>query len=382
MPVEKLQKEVYSCSKCGACKVSFPETLCMPTCPQIEKFHFDAYYVGGWAYLARKLITGQIKLTPDLADLLYTCSMCGVCEEVCANDAPATEIMDEFRFDLVKAGFGPMPGHKEAAENISKTHNPYGESHDKRSAWLTDAVPSKAEVIYFVGSTAAYQTPEIAQGAVKVLNAAGVNFGILEDEWDSGELLFRTGQRDLAADVMKHNIEAIKNAGAKTVITSDPHAYVTFKRDYEMPDVQVIHTTQYFNDLIQAGKLTLKTTVQDKVTYHDPCNLGRKHRSLLLGYQVVEPPRDILKSLQAENVEMVRSKNWSWCCGAGGGIYWAFPDYSIWTGTERLKEAEKTGANTVVTACPLCKVNLTKAAQRMKSQMKIADINELIVQAI
>jgi len=103
---------------------------------------------------------------------------------------------------------------------------------------------------------------------------------------------------------------------------------------------------------------------------------------LLLGYQVVEPPRDILKSLQTENVEMVRSKNWSWCCGAGGGIYWAFPDYAVWTGMERLKEAAKTGANTVVTACPLCKVNFANAAQKMKSQMKIADINELIAKAL
>ncbi len=382
MPLEKYRKGIYSCSKSGACKNSFPETLCMPTCPQIEKFHFDAFYVGGWAYLARKLINGQIELNPGMADILYTCTTCGVCEEVCANDAPATEIMDEFRFDLVKAGFGPMPAHKEAAENISKTHNPYGESHDRRTAWLTETVPNKADVIYFAGSTAAYKTPEIASGAVKILNAAGVPFGILEDEWDSGELLFRTGQRDAAADVMKHNVDAIRNAGAKTIITSDPHAYVAFKRDYEMPDVEVLHTTQYFNDLIQAGKLTLRTTVPQKVTYHDPCNLSRKYRSLLRGGQVVEPPRDILKSLQAENVEMVRSKNWSWCCGAGGGIYLAFPDYAIWTGMERLKETEKTGASTVVTACPLCKVNLANAAQKMNSQMKIADINELVVQAI
>ena len=382
MPLEKYRKGIYSCSKSGACKNSFPETLCMPTCPQIEKFHFDAFYVGGWAYLARKLINGQIELNPGMADILYTCTTCGVCEEVCANDAPATEIMDEFRFDLVKAGFGPMPAHKEAAENISKTHNPYGESHDRRTAWLTETVPNKADVIYFAGSTAAYKTPEIASGAVKILNAAGVPFGILEDEWDSGELLFRTGQRDAAADVMKHNVDAIRNAGAKTIITSDPHAYVAFKRDYEMPDVEVIHTTQYFNDLIQAGKLTLRTPVAQKVTYHDPCNLSRKYRSLLRGGQVVEPPRDILKSLQVENIEMVRSKNWSWCCGAGGGIYLAFPDYAIWTGMERLKETEKTGASTVVTACPLCKVNLVNAAQKMNSQMKIADINELVVQAI
>jgi len=381
MPIEKYEKNVYQCSKVACCKVITPQKyLFLPSCPMYEYHHWEPYYPGGWMFLARKLITGEIKPSQDLAEIIYTCTTCGMCDELCdpLNNIPIMEIMDEFRFDLVKAGFAPMPALKEAAGNIANNHNPYGESHDKRFAWMEEKVPSKADVVYFVGSTTAYKTPEIAKATVKVLNTAGVKFGIV-DEWDSGELLFRTGQRELAADSIKHNVDAIKSAGAKTVITSDPHAYALFKREYQMPGVEVLHTTEYFSNLIKAGKLAHKIGIKDKVTYHDPCNLGRLGRGKFRGYQVVEPPREILKDLHVENTEMLRYKERTWCCGAGGGVYMHLPKYNEWTAAERLAEAEKTGAKMVVTACPLCKMNLTAAAQKTKSPMKVSDINELIV---
>ena len=378
MPLEKYRGRIYACSKDAACKATFPESLGLPTCPPYERFHFDAYYAGGFMYLARKVITGEVKPSQDIAEIMYTCTTCGMCEDICANDVPVREIMEEFRFDLVKGGFAPMPALKEAAGNIANNHNPFGASHDKRFAWLAEKVPSEADVVYFVGSTTAYKTPEIAQATVKVLNTAGVKFGIV-DEWDSGELLFRTGQRELAADSMKHNVDAIKSAGAKTVITSDPHDYALFKREYQMPGVEVLHTTEYINNLIKAGKLAHKIGIEDKVTYHDPCNLGRLGRGKFQGYQVVEPPREILKDLHVENTEMLRYKERTWCCGAGGGVYLHLPEYNEWTAAERLAEAEKTGAKMVVTACPLCKLNLTAAAQKAKSSIKVSDINELIV---
>ena len=138
---------------------------------------------------------------------------------------------------------------------------------------------------------------------------------------------------------MKHNVDAIKSAGAKTVITSDPHAYEVFKTEYQMPGVEVLHTTEYFNNLIKAGKLAHKIGIEDKVTYHDPCNLcrvglGKK----FVGYQVVEPPREILKDLHVDNNEMTRNKRWAYCCGPGGGVYLHLPEYAEWTAAERLAE--------------------------------------------
>ncbi len=384
MPLEKYEKNIYQCSKVACCKVITPQKyLFLPGCPMYEYYHWEPYYAGGWCFLGRKMITGEIKATKDLADILYTCTTCGMCDELCdpLNNIPLMEIMDEFRYDLVKAGVAPPAGLKKTTASLAKNHNPYGESHKKRSAWLKEKVPNKADVIYFVDSTTAYKTPEIAQATVEVLKAAGVKFGILDDEWDSGDVLFRTGQRDLAADVVKHNTDAIKKSGAKTVITSDPHAYASFKREYKLPRVEVLHTTQYFNDLIKAGKLKHKI-IKDKVTYHDPCNLGRLGRGKFRGYQVVDPPREILQSLHVENSEMLRYGDRTWCCGGSGGCYFHLPDYVSWTATERLVEAEKTGAKSIVTACPMCKITLTEAAKKQKSPMKVTDISELIVKTL
>jgi len=364
MPLKDYKLNIYDCPKTGTC-VTTRKPYFLPSCPPYERFLFDSYFAGGFMFMTRQFIGGRLEPSQKLAEIIGTCTTCGFCEEICGNSVPVTKIMEEFRTELVKAGF-ILPAHKEVAESIKENYNPYKESHEKRMVWLSEKVPTKADVIYFVGCTTAYRRPEIAKAVVKVLKAAGVNFGVMgPEEWCCGEPLLRTGQKELAQKMIEHDVKAIKSAGAKTVVFSCPHCYATIR---EKIDAEALHITDYINELIRAGRLNLGK-IKEKVTYHDPCYLG--HHAKLY-----DPPRDILKAAEAELVEMTRNQMDAWCCGAGGGVQFAYPDYAVWTATQRIGEAEKTEADILVTACPLCKENLTKATEKIK----VVDITELIAE--
>jgi len=367
MPLKDYRLNIYDCPKTGTCTTTRAYNW-LPSCPPFERFLFESYFAGGFMFMARQFLEGRLKPSQKLAEIISTCTTCGFCGEICGNSVPAPKIVDEFKAELVKAGF-VLPGHKEATDSITKNYNPYGKSHEKRGAWMKEHLPTRTEVVYFVGCTTAYRRPEIAKAVVKVLKAAGVNFGVMgPEEWCCGEPLVRMGRPDLADKMIEHDIEAVKAAGAKTVVFSCPHCYTTLKD--KLGNVESFHVTQYLDNLLKARKLRLKKT-EGKVTYHDSCYLG--HHTKLY-----DPPREILKAVGAELVEMSRNQMDAWCCGAGGGVQFAYPDYAVWTATQRIEEAKKTEAETLITACPHCKENLAKAAEKLN----IVDITELIAKAI
>jgi Fe-S oxidoreductase len=173
------------------------------------------------------------------------------------------------------------------------------------------------------------------------------------------------------------------------------------------PEVEVLHITQYLDRLIKEGRLELTKKVPMTVTYHDPCHLGRLGEPWIhwqgkeykvMGQMIVhdppkkyrrgaggvyEPPRDILKSIPGLNfVEMYRIKEYAWCCGAGGGVIDAFPDFAAWTGAERLREAKAVGAEAIVSACPWCKRNFLDAARETGDEIEVYDIIELVQKAL
>jgi heterodisulfide reductase subunit D len=227
---------------------------------------------------------------------------------------------------------------------------------------------------------ATYRAKDIAQSTIKLLRKADVDFKLLgKEEWCCGSVLLRTGERKTAEEVAEHNIQAFKNAETTKVVTSCSGCYRTLQKDYEellgKQDFEVVHIVDFLKKLIDEGKLKFPEA-NIKVTYHDPCHLGR-HSG------IYEAPRDILKSVPGlKLLEMTRNKQNARCCGAGGGVRSAYKELSDGMADTRIKEAEETGAEVLTSACPFCTFALREAAERNGSKIRVLDLPELLVEIL
>jgi Fe-S oxidoreductase len=319
--------------------------------------------------------------------------------------------LEALRVKAVKDGKGPMPAHKKVAQNIATNHNSFGSPHENRRKWLTSdiKVADKADVLYFPGCSASYTNPEIAQATAKVLNAAGVDFMLMPDEWCCGNTLFSVGMIDEARKLAKRNIEAVRKSGASVLVTGCAEGYRMWKVDYpKMLNIatadlgfKVVHFVEYVDELIKKGSLKLTKPVNLRLTYHDACSLGRLSEpwtpwSGERGWMgcvtptlnrrrgnngVYQQPRDILAAIPGvEMVEMPRIRENAFCCGAGRGTKEAFPDFASWAAEERLGDAQEVSAEALVATCPWCKNNFSKAAG--EAGIKVFDISELILASV
>jgi heterodisulfide reductase subunit D len=387
MDLTKFQPQFNHCMHCHLCYAANCHKIddWRISCPSAAKFGFESFYAAGKIELARALVEGKIKeATPRLLDVLYTCTGCGACKEQCHElsgfKADHIELFETMKAYIVSKGWGPLSKHHEFEESIRKNHNPYNEAHNNRFGWLPKNIPSDGSVVYYVGCTSSYRQQKIAQATVNVLKASNTSFAVLgPEEWCCGSPLIRTGQLDLVKEQASHNIKALENAGANTVIFSCAGCYRTFKEDYpklgySLP-FKVLHTTQYFLDLIRKNQLKLKSLPLD-VTYHDPCHLGRHTR-------IYKQPRKVLQALQMKVHEMPRNMEGAFCCGAGSGVRAAYPEFSHWVCKERLDEAKEVGASLLASACPFCKNNFEETTRTFPElNLRIVDISELLEDAL
>lgn len=232
-------------------------------------------------------------------------------------------------------------------------------------------------MIYFRGCVVREKLPEIADATEKILKKAGIKHEIIEDEGCCGSFLLRTGFQDDAIEVMK---ETLKELEGRKILVSCAGCYNTLKNDYKNllgVELDVIHTSQLFSQLIREGKLTLQKTPM-KVTYHDPCHLGR-HSG------VYDEPREVLEAA-AELVEMEDSRERSHCCGAGAGVKSAFPQTANKIAKKRIKDAENTGADTIATACSFCILNLKdtlkNSSENNENVLKVKDLSEILLMGL
>ncbi|MDY6864097.1 MAG: (Fe-S)-binding protein, partial [Thermodesulfobacteriota bacterium] len=238
-------------------------------------------------------------------------------------------------------------------------------------------IPENAEVMLFVGCISSYKSREIAKAAANILKTAGITFGILKDEWCCGMKVLNAGSCNSGKKVAKHNVTALRKAGAKTVIMQCGECYKGFKIDYpemigELP-FEVLHITQFIKKLINEGKINLTEQIRKKVTYHDPCALGRFSG-------VYDEPREILKMIPGtELVEMYPAKEYAWCCG--GSIKDAYPDLAVKIAVDRVNHAHEVGAEVLTSACPLCKINIQDAIKKTDTDLVFYDIIEIIAKA-
>ena len=226
-----------------------------------------------------------------------------------------------------------------------------------------------SKMIYFRGCVAREKLSNIAEATEKILKHADIDYKILDNETCCGSFLLRTGFVSDAKEVMKNTLKEI---GKEKIITSCAGCYKTFKKDYNEilgVELDVVHTSQLFNELIRTGKL--EPPFLDKtVTYHDPCHLGRH-------IEEYDAPREVLSKI-SNLVEMERNKEESRCCGAGGGVRAAFPEITENIAKMRIKDAEDVGAEILVTSCPFCILNLRSVSEDDK---KVLDLSEMIIKS-
>lgn len=404
--IDDYKPYIYRCIHCRACRFSYsgePDRKgyghysgIVTNCTAGNKYGWESYYGSGKMWIARALIEGTLRPSEELADIVFRCPTCGNCQVQCDNSIPTTEIIEALRAMCVDAGVPPHQKHHAFVESIRVNNNPYSERHELRTNWLGSLGSQRAELVYFVGCTAAYRQSDVARSTARLLEKLGFNFSVLSDEVCCGSPALRIGHVSAVRQLIESNLRVLRDAGAKKVLFSCAGCYRTFKVDYpkyagRLP-FEVVHAVEFFSDLLDKNVLTPARGLEQKVTWHDPCHLGRhitthfRSKSPIetsetkkFRYEWFEKPRKLLRSVPGlELVEMYRNREDAWCCGAGGGVRSAFPDLALETAQERIREAEASGADLLVTACPFCLTNLSDAIRTMPSRMKVLDLFQLL----
>jgi len=398
--------ELDACTRCGECS---------NWCPAYEQDKREPINPRGRAHEFRKLIRQQYgPFRPDsflgklfgkkpiseaeikkmVADL-YECSTCRQCHFVCPASIDTVELWEAIRRSFVEAGYGPLDSQKDLVTSVKSYDNPWRQPRSSRARWTRvakkkkrikeepkDLSKNKAEVIYFVGCTGSYDVnvEEVAINTVNILEHAQTDFGILGNkERCCGSVLLRMGDRESFETIATENIKQFNELGIKTLVTSCSGCFKTIKEDYAKVggmNFDVKHTAEYLVELIKSGKLELKHELKMKVTYHDPCHLGR-HSG------VYDAPREVLRSIPGiEFVEMERSREFSRCCGAGGGLKAGYPDIQNKISQKRISDALATGATELVSACPFCYQGLQVGIQAMNAPITMRDITELVYMSL
>jgi Fe-S oxidoreductase len=384
--LEPFKDELWLCGRCGDCsladKIVASDRGVDHPCGVKNVLGFEAYSAKGRVMILNDLIDGKIEVNEDIMDWAHACNVCKSCQETCmatADGIRMPDMMEALRKDLFANGF-TMQKHDEIESSIINDFNPYKETKDLRlNVFGNREFPAQAEVVYFTGCTSSYREKEIAVTTVELLTNLGVDFTVLKDEKCCGSVLLRLGREKVFADLTEHNIASIKQIGAKTVVTACAGCYRTWKVDVVEAgheyDFQILHITEYLDNLISKGNTSFEIDDKIRVTYHDPCHLGRHS-------EVYEAPRRVIEAVDnVELVEMKTNKRYAHCCGAGGGLKGTYGELANDIAGNRIREAEETGAEVLLTACPFCYRGLKDGARHIDSNLKILDLPTFLLDA-
>jgi heterodisulfide reductase subunit D len=379
--IDALRDIVYQCNRCAQC-LDFSTIGQAVKCPAYRGRPFESYASRGKFTLARALVDGVLDYDADLAERIYSCTECRGCAQNCFKYLDTTAIFTAMKEDLAERDLIPAP-YAEALEGeagLDETHNVYRAPHAERLAWLADRrrVDRPAETAFFVGCSSAYARQNMAIDTANTLERLGVDWTILSDEWCCGHPYLAAGETEKARQSLEHTIAQYEKLGVKRVVFNCPGCLKTFKHD--APKVlgrrlsfEPVHILEEIAYLAEKGELTFKPVAPKiTVTYHDSCTLGR-----WLG--IYEAPRQVLRHIPGVALrEMPRNRGNAYCCGAGGLIRYAYTDISDRAGVERLREAEDTGADVLLTSCPACLMQFQQTRNKLRSHIRVMDITELI----
>jgi len=388
---------VLQCISCGDCREQTDYTAENPkwgVCVARENTSgFEPFFARGKMQIIRSLWQGKLDLSKDMAEVIFQCPTCNACAEACAYDMDNACLYEALRAELVEAGCG-LEAHIPMNKAMVELLNPYERDNKQKKEWLEkldfkvkDASTEKADVLYFVGCTAAL-TPDIQTVAIntaRVLKKLGVDFSVLgEREVCCGSVAKRTGDLKSFNNVATKNYDLFKKSGIKTIITSCAGCYRTLKTDYTdiLDDlgIEILHSIELILKIINDKNIQLNH-LGIKATYHDPCHTGRNSGMKEGSKPLYEEPRELLRKI-ANLVEMKTIKESAKCCGAGGGVKKGFPELALEISKARIREAEETGAEILVSICPFCYRNLSDAITALNSEIKMVDLMDLLEQAI
>ncbi|GAB3132690.1 (Fe-S)-binding protein [Microbispora hainanensis] len=412
--------DFYTCTECGRCQSQCPAwNTDKPLSPKMlildqrdHAFAVAPYLLAGekekesfsedvLALLDKPLVGEDGVIHPDV---LWSCTNCGACVEQCPVDIEHIDhILDMRRYQvMIESSFPSEAGVM--LKNLENKGNPWGMSEMKRAEWIEELatsvdgqhfevpiidgkMPEDVEYLFWVGCAGALEdrAKKTTKAVAELLHIAGVKFGVLGPmEACTGDPARRLGMEFLFNMLAQQNIETLNEAGVKKIVATCPHCFNTLANEYPQlgGTYEVVHHTQLLAHLVEEGRLTPITPIEEKITYHDPCFLGRHNK-------VYAQPRDIMAKVPGvQTQEMHRCKERGFCCGAGGARMWMEERIGKRINTERVDEALTTDPDTVSTACPFCLVmlgdaiNEKKNAGQAKESLEVVDVAQLLIKSI
>ena len=320
---------------------------------------------------------------------IWRCTTCGRCPQRCPRDVKQIEDMVSLRRIATEYGLFPpsIRPVRAVSASLSAEGNPLSEQRNTRGDWAEDlsvkTFTEEMEFLYFPCCYPSYdpRLKKVAQATANILNQAGVDFGILGvKENCCGESIRKTGNERLFKHLARENIKTFVEFGVKKILVSSPHCFHTFKNEYPEFKVnfEVVHISQYLFQLIHEGRLKPTKEYGKKVTYHDPCYLGRHNG-------IYDEPREVLKKIPGlELREMTESREDSLCCGMGGGRIWLETPMSERFANIRLQQAIGIGAEVLATSCPYCITQFEDSRLNLKDSevIQIKDITEILQEVV
>ena len=409
------------CMRCSHCKfVATPKSQQFASvCPGMDHGQFHAYSASGQLIMASGLLHGEIPYTERLVDIVSSCTMCGACDVSCKlNFGETVEPLDglyAFRAKIVEDDQSPQ-SHRDIIARISQTGNDRGHRREDRAAWTAGlktplVTDGHCDVLLHVGSTLSFDAAK--RGTLctitDALQQTGVRLGYLGNAEDScGSTAFDLGYQGKARELAQKFLQQVGKTNARLVVTFSSAAIAAYRAIYprlgvSFGNVRVLHITEYALELLEAGKLELKSGEAERVAYHDPCKLGRlseawEERDLSLARSasgiyasrapeklrygnngIYEAPRNLLERLGLQVVELERNKHSSFCCGANGGVREAVPAAANKAAKSRLSELGNTACTTMVSGCGNCANHLNKNASE---GVQVVDLIDLLARSI
>lgn len=371
--------ELDACTSCGRCSAVCPATAAgKPLSPMLIVQHLRERMSGERD--GAEILGGVIH-----PDELWSCTTCAACEEACPVAINHIDRIVDLRRVLVDRGEVQATAIR-GLEGLRGKDNPFDGSPSDRARWAERLgvrvlkPEERCETIYWVGCAGAFdeQARKVSEAVATLLQRAKVDFAILGPrEGCSGDLARRIGEEGLFVEAARRNVEMLLSHGVRRIVTHCPHCMNSFSKEHGLAGIEVIHHSVFLKQLIDAGRLAPTREVGRRITYHDPCYLGRYNG-------IFDEAREALRAIpQTEIAEMPRTRERSFCCGGGGGQMLLEVRSAERVPNLRLAEAAELGVDLIVTACPFCKIMLAPAAAERSAERKIAvkDMAEILVEA-
>jgi heterodisulfide reductase subunit D len=364
-----------TCIQCGTCSASCPTAYAMDYTPRQL-----------W-----KLVQLGLKDEVVSSRTFWLCTTCKACTVRCPRGIDLTQTMLMLKSYAVKEGLEVPEGIGVLRDTVTSKYNISGDDNETRLIWtenlerMPEGIEGQrgAEVLYFVGCVSAFypQAYTIPQAMVQIMGAANVDFTTMGgEEWCCGYPLYGAGMKDLVSELAGHNVERVRELGSTRLVATCPSCYYAWTQVYPEfvelpPQLEILHATEYLSQLLDEGRAALGP-IERIVTYHDPCDLGRKSG-------VYDAPRAILERIPGlEFREMANHGEDAMCCGGGGDVEISDREVTGQVGVLRMQQAQQTGAEAIVSACQQCKRTLLTGARQAKIRMRAFDMSELVWESI